>query len=76
MSLLPRGQSDRLRQILQIQKGAIVNTKDEFGFTPLHNLRKKYEKDNLIDIVKLLVENDADVTAKTIKYEWTPLHFF
>ncbi len=51
---------------LLIDKGANIDTKDSYGNTPLHSVRK-------IEIAKLLVENGADVNSRNRDRE-TPLH--
>jgi ankyrin repeat protein len=53
-----------------LERGADVNTKDNFGQTPLH--RASY--DNQIKTAKLLLDAGADVNAKDI-VGWTPLHY-
>ena len=40
-----------------------ANTREERGWTPLQLLCVFYIQDNLIDLVKLLIENGADVDA-------------
>lgn len=54
-----------------LKKGGInVDKRDANGFTPLHHACKKGAR----DIVKLLVENNADVNAAS-NTSITPLHF-
>ena len=60
-----------VQQLLK-QKGTYVNIADGFGMAPLHHLCKKYQHENLIDLLRLLIENGADVNAKT-KFRETPL---
>ena len=53
-----------------IEKGADVNTENDWGCTPLH-----YAADSgYVDIAKLLIEHGADVNAKDSD-GWTPLHY-
>ena len=53
-----------------LDAGADVNTKDEFGRTPLHGAAYKGHKET----VELLIAKGADVNAKD-KRGWTPLHW-
>lgn len=50
-----------------IQKRAYddVKSRDSGYITPLHYLCANYDNYNLIDLVKLLIDKDADVNAKT-----------
>lgn len=52
--------------------GAIANTEDSFGSSPLHSILKSSEVD-LEDIIKLLVTKGADVNKKDRDGQ-TPLH--
>jgi cytohesin len=47
-----------------------VNTKDDYGMTPLHDAVEKAGK----EVVKMLLAHGADVNAKNFHDE-TPLHF-
>jgi cytohesin len=51
---------------LLLTKGAGVNSRGEYGYTPLHNARTKY-------VAELLLERGADIHAKT-ESGFTPLH--
>lgn len=63
----------KLAQLL-LESGADVNsTKDAWGRTPLHNFFVYCRNDNLVDIIKLLIQNGADVRAKDA-FGDTPLH--
>ena len=44
------------------------------GWTALHVVCRYYTHPNLIDIVRLLIENGVNVTAK-LNDDWTTLHF-
>ncbi|MDP6307246.1 MAG: ankyrin repeat domain-containing protein, partial [Verrucomicrobiota bacterium] len=55
---------------LLIAKGAVVNTKNKNGGTPLHNATWKGH----MEIVELLIANGADPNAKDIEGE-TPLNW-
>jgi len=62
------GEGDLDEVLKSIEKGAIINSKDRDGFTPLHNAAKKGHR----DITKLLISKGADVNAKD-KSGSTPL---
>ena len=56
-----------------------VNTRIAYGRNPLKFLcGRYYMKDNLIDLVKLLIQNGAEINAKSTQWYggdgWTPLH--
>ena len=48
-----------------IQLGADVKAKDKYGWTALHILCQTYQKDNLTEVIRLLIQYGADVKAKT-----------
>lgn len=60
------------KTLLRDKKGD-ANIKMKNKFTPLHMFCGWYKKDNLIDIVRLLIDHGADVNAKT-KNGKTSLH--
>jgi hypothetical protein len=66
---LGRGDVKEVRKLLE--KGANVNAKDIYGWTPLHAAASSGH----VDVVTLLIEKGADVNAKEIFYGWTPLHW-
>ncbi len=49
---------------LLLEKGADINTKTNFGETPLHYLCTYYPGDKLPVVAKLLIQNGADVNAE------------
>ncbi|MBW4599776.1 MAG: ankyrin repeat domain-containing protein [Calothrix sp. FI2-JRJ7] len=49
---------------LLISRGANVNTRDNYGDTPLHLISERYSISNFRDMVSLLVKNGADINAK------------
>ena len=57
---------------LLLQKGALVNAKNVFGYTPLHQIAERCGND--LKTVQALLDYKADVTIKG-KTGWTPLHF-
>lgn len=58
---------------LLITDGANINVEDENGWTPLRHATRKYRNVNDVEIIKILIENGADVNAKNDKDGWTPL---
>ena len=73
-----RYEYDNMVDIVQllIKNGADVNAKNRNGVIPLHNLVKCYRKVQLIDTVRLLIiEHGADVNAKAMFIDGTPLLF-
>jgi ankyrin repeat protein len=49
-----------------------INARDEYGWTPLHDVsRGRYSKDG--SVVRLLLEHGADINAQD-QTGWTPLH--
>jgi len=46
---------------LLIEKGAHLNAKNECGNTPLEWVWWNYKKDDVMDIVQLMVQNGADM---------------
>jgi len=54
---------------LLIAKGADINAKDEYGWTPLHYAAIKGQK----EVVELLIAKGADINSKNQSGE-TPLH--
>ncbi len=76
--LLNAVEQENLKEIkMLIDKGAEINTKDEFGNTPLLlSLRYIYYADTLnierYNIVKYLVEHGADINAKN-EFDFAPL---
>jgi len=63
--------ADKKRSITRIVD--IVQAYKQNGFNLIHHLCEYYAHDNQIDVVKLLIENGFDETAKDFK-EWTALH--
>jgi ankyrin repeat protein len=51
-----------------VQAGANVNSKNEYGWTPLHQASFGHA-----EVMRFLIENGANVHAKN-KTDWTPLH--
>jgi len=66
--MLPR-RAKRKRPICLIAKGADINAKDEYGWTPLHYAAIKGQK----EVVELLIAKGADINSKNQSGE-TPLH--
>lgn len=56
---------------LLIKNGANVNFQDAFGVAPLHGASRT----NQLEVIKLLVENKADVNLPTTTGKETPLHY-
>jgi len=44
------------------------------GLTPLHYLCENYERKNLIDLVRILIDSGADINARD-NDRYTPLHY-
>lgn len=56
---------------LLIDEGANVNSKDDFGRTPLHLAAESCQK----DIIELLLVKGAEIDEKDEDYGFTPLHY-
>ena len=56
--------------MLLLQKGACVNARNAFWYTPLHQITDGWGSE--VRIVQALLDNKADVTIKD-QYERTPL---
>ncbi|KAI2808945.1 ankyrin repeat domain-containing protein [Blomia tropicalis] len=63
-----KGKLDLVKQMIQMEPWS-VNVSDVDGYTPLH--RASYN--NRIEVVKYLIENGANVRAKTMD-GWEPIH--
>ncbi len=48
-----------------IEKGATVNAKDVDGWTLLHYLCVNYKHGNLLQLIRILKDNGADLKAET-----------
>ncbi|XP_015905387.2 uncharacterized protein [Parasteatoda tepidariorum] len=59
-----------LTKIIDYSEESLVNKKDAFGLTPLHVAAEN----NKAEFVKALIEQNADVNAKTDDFNSTPLH--
>lgn len=62
------GDLNRIKELLKIRK-ELVNIIDRDKYTPLHRACSTNQK----EVALLLIENGADVDAKT-DMGWTPLH--
>jgi ankyrin repeat protein len=51
-----------------------VHCKNNDGWNALHFVCRYYDKENLIEIVRLLIEKNIDVNCKT-NHGWNALHF-
>jgi ankyrin repeat protein len=56
---------------LLIKNGANVNFQDAFGVAPLHGAART----NQLEVIKILLENKADVNLPTTTGKETPLHY-
>lgn len=56
----------------QIDQGADVNQRDEWGFTPLH-FAAAFNDDP--DVISLLLDTGADLNARDKEWQATPLHW-
>ena len=56
---------------LLIKNGANVNFQDAFGVAPIHGAART----NKLDVVKVLLDNKADVNLPTTTGKETPLHY-
>jgi ankyrin repeat protein len=56
---------------LLIKNGANVNHQDAYGVAPLHGASRT----NRVEVVKILIENKADVNLPTTSGKETPLHY-
>lgn len=56
---------------LLIKNGANVNFQDAFGVAPLHGAART----NRLEVIKLLLENKADINLPTTTGKETPLHY-
>lgn len=70
--LLNRVSDITMAKIL-VALGENVNDKDYMGFTPLH-IAAAHHEDNIIPVVRFLIQNGADVNARDKTYGITPLH--
>lgn len=63
--------------VVLIKKGAHVNVKNKIGVIPLHLACDNNENNdhNFFKIAQYLVNNGADVNAKTASHHTSPLHF-
>jgi len=71
ISLILKGNERKLGKALK--RGADVNKLDEFGRPPLMNAILAERAD--VNIIKMLVENGANVNIKDSGQKWTALHF-
>lgn len=56
-----------------IAKGAKLDSRDDYGDTPLH--KAAFRQSDVLDIIKYLVMKGADINSRN-RYGWTPLHYF
>lgn len=54
-----------------IKKGANVNHQDAFGIAPLHGAART----NQLEVIKILIENKANIDLPTTSGKETPLHY-
>lgn len=54
-----------------LKNGAKVNFQDAYGIAPMHGAART----NKVDIIKMLIENKADVNLPTTTGKETPLHY-
>ena len=56
---------------LLIKNGANVNFQDAFGVAPIHGAART----NRLDVIKILLDNKADINLPTTTGKETPLHY-
>lgn len=64
-------QLEHLLKYAAVNVNAAIETEEE---TPLHLLCRHFQNESLIDLIKLLMYNGADVNSKA-SLGWTPLHY-
>jgi ankyrin repeat protein len=70
LGIVAFGGNKELTELL-IKNGANVNFQDAFGVAPIHGAART----NKLDVIKVLVENKADINLPTTTGKETPLHY-